>query len=86
MATKQKKQKQKPAAKEPVALPETRQALMMMAKDRGIKNFRVLNKVELGDVLVDGVTPERIQEVVSGAVTRWKAGWGSKKSKVVNNH
>ena len=74
-----KQKKQKPAVKEAVALPETRQALMMLAKDRGIKNFRVLNKVELAEVVTEGVTPERIQEVVVGAVSRWKAGWGTKK-------
>ena len=77
MATK----KKKPAA---VVLPETREALMMLAKERGIKNFRVLNKAELVEVLTDGVTSERINEVVSGAVTRWKAGWGSKKEQVVS--
>ena len=81
MATKQKKQKskQKLVVQEPVALPETRQDLMLMAKDRGIKNFRILNKAELGQVLADGVSPEQIEQVVIGAVTRWKAGWGSKK-------
>ncbi len=75
-----KQKKQKPAVKEAVVLPETRQALMMLVKDRGIKNFRILNKAELGQVLADGVTPDRIQEVVSGAVARWKSGWGSKKA------
>jgi len=81
VATKQKKQKskQKPAVQESVVIPETRQALMMLAKDRGIKNFRVLNKVELTEVVTEGVTPERIEEVVTGAVSRWKAGWGTKK-------
>ena len=74
-----KQKKQKPVIKEPVALPETRQALMMLAKDRGIKNFRVLNKAELAEVVTEGVTSERIQEVVAGAVSRWKAGWGTKK-------
>ena len=59
----------------------TRQALMMKVKEKGIKNFRVLNKEELGLVLVDGVTPEQIEKVVSGAVARWKSGWGSKKDK-----
>ena len=73
--------KKKPAA---VILPETREALMMLAKERGIKNFRVLNKVELLEVLAEGVSSERINEVVSGAVTRWKAGWGSKKDKVAS--
>ena len=45
-----KQKKQKPAVKEAVVLPETRQALMMLAKERGIKNFRVLNKAELKQV------------------------------------
>ncbi len=71
--------KEKKVVKPPVALPETRQALMLLAKERGIKNFRVLNKAELGQVLADGVTPEQIDQVVTGAVTRWKAGWGSEK-------
>ena len=79
MATKEKKQKQKTATKVSVSLPETRQALMLLAKERGIRNFRVLNKAELAQVLADGVTPEQIQEVVAGAVSRWKAGWGTKK-------
>jgi len=56
-----------------------RQALMLKAKERGIKNFRVLNKKELESVLVDGVTQEEIEKIVSGAVARWKSGWGSKK-------
>ncbi len=76
-----KKQKQKVKSSEPATHPETRQALMLKAKERGIKNFRVLNKEELGQVLADDVTSERIQDVVSGAVVRWKSGWGSKKAK-----
>jgi len=80
VATKEKKQKQKTANKMPVSLPETRQALMLLAQERGIKNFRVLNKSELTQVLADGITPEQIQEVVAGAVARWKAGWGTKKA------
>ena len=59
----------------------TRQALMLQAKDRGIKNFRVLNKEELKKVLAEGVTQEQIDNVVSGSVARWKSGWGSKKDK-----
>ena len=59
----------------------TRQDLMLQAKDRGIKNFRVLNKEELLVVLAEGVTQEQIDNVVSGAVARWKSGWGSKKGK-----
>lgn len=79
MVAKAKKAKQKSTPKAPESLPGTRQALMIMAKERGIKNFRVLNKAELSEVLAEGAIPERIQEVVSGAVTRWKAGWGTKK-------
>ena len=75
-----KQKKQKPAIKEAIVLPETRQALMMLAKERGIKNFRVLNKSELKQVLAEGVTQEQIQDVVSGSVARWKAGWGTKKA------
>lgn len=59
----------------------TRQGLMLQAKERGIKNFRVLNKEELYAVLADKVTQEKINDVVSGAVARWKSGWGSKKDK-----
>ena len=59
----------------------TRQAFMLKAKERGIKNFRVLNKKELGLVLADGATQEEIVKIVSGAVARWKSGWGSKKDK-----
>ena len=76
-----KQKKQKPAVKEAIVLPETRQALMLLAKERGIKNFRILNKAELKQVLAEGVTQEQIQEVVSGSVARWKAGWGTKKNK-----
>jgi hypothetical protein len=60
---------------------QTRNALMLQAKDRGIKNFRVLNKEELRSVLSEGVTQEQIDTVVSSAVARWKSGWGSKKDK-----
>jgi len=63
---------------EPSIVNESRNALMLKAKDRGIKNFRVLNKAELGTVLADGVAQTQIDEVVAGAVARWKAGWGSK--------
>ncbi|MFH2026778.1 MAG: hypothetical protein ABIK30_13355 [bacterium] len=58
---------------------QNRNELMLMAKDRCIKNYRVLNKEELKQVLADGVTAEQIQKVVDGAVARWKSGWGSKK-------
>ena len=76
MAKKTKKQK---VVKVQPEVEQTRNTLMLQAKERGIKNFRVLNKEELAQVLVDGVTQERINEVVAGAVTRWKAGWGKRK-------
>ncbi|MBL8013947.1 MAG: hypothetical protein JNN05_08880 [Candidatus Omnitrophica bacterium] len=75
-----KTKKQKVVEAKPV-IKNTRQELMLQAKDRGIKNFRVLNKEELQAVLVDGVTQEQVDNVVSGAVARWKSGWGSKKDK-----
>lgn len=74
----QKKKKQKTELIQP-EIKVTRQALMLKAKEKGIKNFRVLNKAELGLVLANGVTQDQINKVVSGAVARWKSGWGSKK-------
>ncbi|WP_128700818.1 hypothetical protein [Candidatus Velamenicoccus archaeovorus] len=70
-----------PVTGEPSAKEPTRNELMLLAKDRGIKNFRVINKEELVDILKEGTTQERINEIVSGAVTRWKAGWGKGKNK-----
>jgi len=76
MAKKVKKQK---VVKVQPEVKQTRSALMLQAKDRGIRNFRVLNKEELAQVLADGVTQEQINEVVAGSVARWKAGWGKRK-------
>ncbi|MFH2137433.1 MAG: hypothetical protein ABII88_02855 [Candidatus Omnitrophota bacterium] len=76
MKKKTKKQKVMEARPE---IKQNRNELMLMAKDRGIKNYRVLNKEELKQVLADGVTAEQIQKIVDGAVARWKSGWGSKK-------
>jgi hypothetical protein len=59
-----------------------RQVLMLVAKERGIKNFRVLNKAELTQVLSDTATPEQINKIVAGSVARWKNGWGRKKNKI----
>lgn len=75
-----KTKKQKVVAVKP-DVEATRQDLMSQAKERGVKNFRVLNKEELRSVLAEGVTQEQIDNVVSGAVARWKSGWGSKKAK-----
>ena len=59
----------------------TRQTLMFKVKERGIKNFRILNKEELRQVLADDATADKIQKVVDDAVNRWKSGWGSRKVK-----
>jgi hypothetical protein len=75
-----KAKKQKVVKVEP-EVKQTRSALMLQAKDRGVRNFRVLNKEELTQVLADDVTQERINEVVAGAVARWKSGWGKGKSR-----
>jgi hypothetical protein len=74
------KDKKKPESKASISVPvgSSRNALMLQAKANGIKNFRVLNKAELAECLADGITKERIDAIVSGAVARWKAGWGSK--------
>jgi len=58
---------------------KSRNELMLIAKDRGVKNFRVLNKKELEKVTRDNATDDEIQKVVTGAVDRWKSGWGSRK-------
>jgi len=57
----------------------SRNELMLQAKAKGIKNFRVINREELVEILKEGTTQERINEIVSGAVARWKAGWGKGK-------
>jgi hypothetical protein len=46
----------------------SRNELMLQAKAKGIKNFRVINKEELVEILKEGTTQERINEIVSGAV------------------
>ncbi len=57
----------------------SRHEIMLQAKTKGIKNFRVINKEELVEILKEGTNQERINEIVSGAVARWKAGWGKGK-------
>jgi len=77
MAKKTKKQK---IVKVQPEVKQTRNTLMLQAKDRGIKNFRVLNKEELMHVTADGITQQEIDAIVAGAVARWKAGWGKRKA------
>ena len=61
----------------------SRNDLMLQAKAKGIKNFRILNREELQTILrmVDaGATEAQLkEEVVDKAVARWKSGWGTKK-------
>jgi len=57
----------------------SRNELMMTAKERGVKNFRVLNKQELSEVLKNIGDQKAVDTIVAGAVTRWKAGWGKRK-------
>ena len=67
--------------KEPKAKEPSRNELMLQAKAKGIKNFRILNKQELAEILKEKTTKERTNEIVAGAVARWKAGWGTSKQK-----
>jgi len=57
----------------------SRNELMLAAKERGVKNFRVLNKQELSDVLKNIGDQKAVDAIVAGAVARWKSGWGKKK-------
>ncbi len=57
----------------------SRNELMLAVKERGVKNFRVLNKQELSDVLKNIGDQKAVDAIVAGAVARWKSGWGKKK-------
>jgi len=59
----------------------SRNELMIAAKERGVKNFRVLNKQELADVLKNIGDKKAVDAIVAGAVARWKSGWGKEKVK-----
>lgn len=80
MTTKKKKVAAKPAVMEetPVRPAKSRNELMQEVKSRGIKNFRVMNKAELIEI-VNGASQTRISEIQVDAVMRWKSGWGTKK-------
>ena len=55
----------------------SRNDMMMQAKERGIKNFRILNKEELIKVLAAKDTID-IETIVTVAVQRWKSGFGNR--------
>lgn len=61
----------------------TRNEIMLQCKEKGVKNFRVLNKQEMVDILKNIGDQKYIDIVVEGAVRRWKSGW--KKNKEVSN-
>jgi hypothetical protein len=63
----------------PALSEKSRNDLMLEAKAKGIKNFRILNKVELLKVLDSATTEEERDSIVKGAVERWKAGWSKNK-------
>lgn len=61
----------------------SRNDLMLQAKAKGIKNFRILNKEELIEIVggcVGSPTPDlRAQAIVIDAVKRWRSGFGKRK-------
>jgi len=61
-------------------LGSSRNDLVLQAKQRGIKNFRVMNKEQLTEILQEDTTVERAQEIANQAVSRWKAGWSKNKA------
>jgi hypothetical protein len=64
----------------------SRNELMLAAKERGVKNFRVLNKQELSDVLKNIGDQKAVDAIVAGAVARWKSGWGKRKESNENQN
>lgn len=59
----------------------SRQELMELAKSKKIKNFRVMNKEELAEIVKSGTSQTRIKEIEETAVKRWKSGWSVNKKK-----
>jgi len=60
----------------------SRNAMMLEAKAKGIKYFRVLNKEELSKVLdmkKGGASDEQIGVITEAAKVRWQAGWAKNK-------
>jgi len=64
----------------PVLAEKSRNDLMLEAKAKGIKNFRILNKEELHKVLDSNTTQEEQDTIIKAAVERWKAGWSKNKA------
>jgi len=53
----------------------TRQELMELARSKKLKNFRVMNKEELAEVVKESTSKSRAKEIEETAVKRWKSGW-----------
>lgn len=64
---------EKKTSKEP-----SRNDLMLQAKAKGIKYFRILTKENLRKVLDLAVSAETVNAIVTKAKEEWQAGWGKK--------
>lgn len=60
----------------------SRNDLMLAAKEKGVKNYRVLNKAELIAVINPETPNKTVLEVIKKAVDRWQSGWGHKGGRV----
>jgi hypothetical protein len=58
---------------------KSRNDLMLEAKAKGIKNFRILNKAELFKVLDPDTLQQEVDDIIKEAVARWKSGWSKNK-------
>ncbi len=87
-AKKQKVAEGSASPKEGIALHAgaSRNELMLAAKERGVKNFRVLNKQELTGALKNIGDQKAVDAIVAGAVARWKSGWGKRKESNENKN
>ena len=59
----------------------SRQELMEIARSKKIKNFGVMNKAELAEIVKSGTSATRAKEIEETAVKRWKSGWSTNKKK-----
>lgn len=64
----------------------SRASLMAQVREKGVKNFRILNKQELIDVLKNIGDQKAVDAIVAGAVARWKSGWGSRAREAGKDH
>lgn len=61
----------------------SRNDLMLQAKEKGIKYFRILNKENLQKVLDPSISAEAINDIITKARETWKAGFGSRKKATI---